>query len=488
MAGIVYKTIIGPVVPVEVTRSLTESNYTAVTPGTKTLYMKTGAGVNDQIRYGLTTDVSASLYSPRLSATNGATYYIGRQTTYTSESWKSSSYTEEYTHTDTGTSESTQASTRESYYYNNAVIQTTSSTSYADTYNNYANQYVFEFTSKDIGGGLIYRTLTLTSTRYYSGGKYYYFSTGYLNTQLATANGLTYQWLRNEAATYSKLNPPAEKYWYLNPTNNLAYSYAAGYTVSGLKTTATTSYITAKMSASMLLNDNADKPTGITGTYRYGGGYAHKSSLSRTHYSRSYTGTSSSYVGGYSRSDGVTGCYDISIGYSIFTKLSNRANSVSYASTVLYTTTTASKTYYARTTSKTEVGISNYASTTNSNWTGYGWVYVSTFTVSRSTIKNSLKSTTPNWAKGDRYLPANDSYYCYSWTNSISRSSISYGYASFASRSASAYVTTARTYTSRASNYTKSETITVTNTISETETIQVEWYETVTSTSNNINV
>lgn len=57
MAGVVYMRSNSVV-------SLTGSEYTGVTPKTKTLYLQTGTASTDRLRYGLTTDTSASVYSP----------------------------------------------------------------------------------------------------------------------------------------------------------------------------------------------------------------------------------------------------------------------------------------------------------------------------------------------------------------------------------------------------------------------------------------
>ena len=70
MAGIVYKRS-GTI------QSLTGSEYTAVTPGNKTLYLQTGANATDRIAYGLTTDVTASGYSPAFMIA-GTKHYIAK--------------------------------------------------------------------------------------------------------------------------------------------------------------------------------------------------------------------------------------------------------------------------------------------------------------------------------------------------------------------------------------------------------------------------
>lgn len=487
MAGIFYRNTGGGL------ETLTKTEYTAVTPQTKTLYIKSGNG--SPVRYGLTSDVSASNYSPKIP-TSTATYYIARASTYETTSETTTTYTEEDTYTQTATDEQQQATTRASWYYNNAVIQTTSSTSSVASNTQYTGNpihYIYEFTSKVIGGGLVYRTLTLTSTRYYSNGSYYYFSTTDKTTTHSAINGLTYRYSANTSPdNYNPLNPPSENYWYNNPTNNLNYSYAAGYTVSGGKSSITYTYLSLKISASMLYDNDYDKPVGITGTYRYGGGYSHKSSTSRTLYSRSYSGTTIKYIAASSNSNGATGMYIVdryaSIDSSLFTKMSNRAASIGYSSKTDYTITTASKTYYSRTLSASNVKGTNHTTTAVSGWESM--LFMTTFTATRSSIGNSLKSTTPNWAKSDRYLPANTASYChYVWTNSISRSSYSYGYGGVQyTRSASAYVTTARTYTSRSSDYTQTITVTVTNTITDTITVTQGDVFYITLTSSNCNV
>lgn len=93
MAGIVYYKSGGAV-------SLTGSEYTAVTPQAKTLYVQTGSNATDRLAYGLTTDTTASEYSPAINV-SGTKCFIARKQTY--------------------------ETTRVSQYYSNDVIQSTSS-------------------------------------------------------------------------------------------------------------------------------------------------------------------------------------------------------------------------------------------------------------------------------------------------------------------------------------------------------------------------
>lgn len=478
MAGIVYKTIVGPVVPVEVTRSLTESNYTAVTPGTKTLYLKTGVGANDKIRYGLTTDVSASQYSPHLSLSN-TSYYIARQTTYYTESYSEHTYESVETEEQVTTTQTT----RESWYYNNAVIQTTSSTQVDNVVR--LTAYVYEMTSSNIGGRL-YRTLTMLRTSYYSNNKYYYFSTtDKTTTHSATANGLTYKFsttIVNDSYTNYNLNPPEEKYWYLNPTNNLAYSYAAGYTVSGQKVEAYRTNITAYISADMIAHSGAYQNTlpGVPSSIHHGGGYTHKSQTTQTTSSRRYSGTVSTFAykngtanPSYSNQD-------------IFTKLSNRVGSTQYGSRVFSTTTTASKTYNSYTNYSSVKNVTGYSSKTypQTSWLPTFGLWITSATITISRVSYTQKTNGSKWAKGDKYLPLNSSYASFTSTQTYSRYSISYLSLTTNTRSASAYVTTNRTYTSRESQYNVNTTVTVSETVTVTEMEPV----TTTSMSNNVNV
>lgn len=75
MAGIVYMKSNSKV-------SLTGPEYTdlSIPSGAKTLYVQTGSATSDRVKYGLTTDTSASEYSPAINV-SGRTMYIAKQWT-----------------------------------------------------------------------------------------------------------------------------------------------------------------------------------------------------------------------------------------------------------------------------------------------------------------------------------------------------------------------------------------------------------------------
>ena len=101
MAGIAYR-YSGSV------RSLTGAAYTNPTAGTYRLNVRTGSGSNDTMKFGLTTNTSASAYSPKLLI-NGNVCYIGRTEGGTASSSRSSSYVSEYR-------TATRKSTSQTYY------------------------------------------------------------------------------------------------------------------------------------------------------------------------------------------------------------------------------------------------------------------------------------------------------------------------------------------------------------------------------------
>ena len=97
MAGIAYR-YVGEV------RYFTGEAYTA--PPASALYrlkVKTGPGENDIVNYGLTSNVSASLYSPKFLV-NGSVMYIGR-TEYVTESKQMTTATEYLTSSRASTSD-----------------------------------------------------------------------------------------------------------------------------------------------------------------------------------------------------------------------------------------------------------------------------------------------------------------------------------------------------------------------------------------------
>ena len=77
MAGVVYMKSNSSV-------SLTGAEYTglSIPSGAKTLYVQTGSATSDRVKYGLTTDTSASVYSPFINV-SGTTMYIASGGTFT---------------------------------------------------------------------------------------------------------------------------------------------------------------------------------------------------------------------------------------------------------------------------------------------------------------------------------------------------------------------------------------------------------------------
>lgn len=77
MAGVVYMKSNSSV-------SLTGAEYTnlSIPSGAKTLYVQTGSATSDRVKYGLTTDPTATSYSPVINV-SGSTMYIAKQYTTT---------------------------------------------------------------------------------------------------------------------------------------------------------------------------------------------------------------------------------------------------------------------------------------------------------------------------------------------------------------------------------------------------------------------
>lgn len=164
MSGIVYKKSGGGMA------SLTAPEYTNITPYGTTLYVRTGTGENDKVAYGLTTDTSASAYSPAINV-SGKTMYIASGTTVTT----GTSY-------HTATRKSTSGETVRDDLVNEVVSYTLSSKNTTQYLTKNYTSYAASYTQTKTTYNSIGRKTTVTSTlggkpimyhpRYYMGGSY----------------------------------------------------------------------------------------------------------------------------------------------------------------------------------------------------------------------------------------------------------------------------------------------------------------------------
>lgn len=205
------------------TKAYTASEYTAVTPGTKTLFIQTGSQTSERIPYGLTTDTTASEYSPVIMI-DSKKHYIARTATTITET----------------TSQREETYTRESEYvsYDAVGSHMTKTTTYSIIANHAASttssyypkitEYSFAITSYRMGN--IYnsnrKTLTLANTSFETNGSIIYFSTKQSVNAGTAVNGLVYLFLGSQTLSDNPLNSGRyEGYWENLPTNNTNYSY-----------------------------------------------------------------------------------------------------------------------------------------------------------------------------------------------------------------------------------------------------------------------
>lgn len=201
----------------------TASEYTAVTPGAKTLYIQTGSEINNRIPYGLTTDTTASEYSPVIMF-GGKKHYIARMTTIISKT----------------TSQREETYTRESNYVSYDVVNSymTKQTSYfvvanyaaktTSTYYPKITEYTFAITSYTMGkiNNPIYRTVTLTNTSFNASQGNIYFSTKQSVNAGTAVNGLVYLFKGSQTlSTNPLITNRYESYWEILPINNTNYKY-----------------------------------------------------------------------------------------------------------------------------------------------------------------------------------------------------------------------------------------------------------------------
>lgn len=214
------------------TQSFTGSEYTAVTPGNKTLFLQTGAATTDRVKYGLTTDPTASAYSPVVML-DGKKHYIGRMTT---------------TNTTT-TQEREETYTYEKWFdsYETTTLSSTFSTmlhadSNSATLTGKYPIYVYVMTYSNIRNGIQQRYVTLNKTSNYvttdaNGGRViaYYSTTA---TESRVEPNLKVSYLFYSSYTTSR-NPIfwESSYWELLPQYHFVRS---GWVYDGVQTSKST--------------------------------------------------------------------------------------------------------------------------------------------------------------------------------------------------------------------------------------------------------
>lgn len=131
MAGIKYLKNTNEVI------DMTGSEYTGVSNQQHaTVFVKTGAAANATVKYGLTTDVTASAYSPEIKL-SGSKVYIASQFSSSTEETTGTSY-----HTTTSTYEVQYARTRSSTYTSNTQYPTYPATVYYQTTSAHTYYYI----------------------------------------------------------------------------------------------------------------------------------------------------------------------------------------------------------------------------------------------------------------------------------------------------------------------------------------------------------
>lgn len=272
------------------TYDLTGSEYTTVFDKKKRLNYIVSGTIN---QLGLTTDSSASVYSPLKFNISGDDYYIGRSTTWNTTSTKQT----------TASSESTSYWTQSYYTYSQAMTCTSSGSSNGSNSNmTSTSRYLYSTKATYYA-----RTSSVISSYWYSSSKYYSFSaTGTTSRvpSLGTFSSSTYKSssTKNESQSYFFGSQAASGEIYGNGTtaSKSTTSIASVVNVSYTKITST-KYDTYKTS-SRIASTSISMSGSTTGcTYVI----ATKSEYTYKTYS-AYNGTASTYSTRYTSTYGRT--------------------------------------------------------------------------------------------------------------------------------------------------------------------------------------